>query len=93
MVLYALEKESALKSNIVYYLCLILRVKHMSLIGMIPDDMFEPDRLDDIIIMLRRLDVPPRRKKTALVDWAQAVGAGLTKEDFLRLLGVEYEHT
>jgi len=63
----------------------------MSLIGMIPDDMFSPERLDDVIIMLRSLDVPPRRKKQELISWAQAVGAALTKEDFLRLLGIEYK--
>jgi len=65
----------------------------MSLIGLIPDDMFSPERKDDIIIMLRTLDVPPRRKKQALVDWSQSVGAGLTKEDFQKLLGIEYERT
>jgi len=62
----------------------------MSLIGLIPDDMFSPERKDDIIVMLRTLNISPRRKKQAFVDWSQAVGAGLTKEDFQRLLGLDY---
>lgn len=63
----------------------------MSLIGLIPEDMFSPDRKDDIIVMLRTLDVPPRRKKEELAGWAQAAGAGLTKEDYQKLLGIEQE--
>jgi len=60
----------------------------MALIGMIPDDMFSPEHKDDIIIILASLDISPRRKKQAFVDWCQTVGLGMTKEDFQRLLGI-----
>jgi len=61
----------------------------MSLIGIVPADLLEPDKKDDIIILLKSLDIPPRRKKQALVDWGLTVGIGLTQEDFQRLLGIE----
>ena len=61
----------------------------MSLIGVIPADMFSPERLDDVIMQLRMLDVPPRRKKELFTEWGQAVGAALTKEDYQKLLGIE----
>ena len=63
----------------------------MSLIGIVSDDMFSPEHKDDVIIMLRSLSIEPRRKKEELVGWAQAVGIGLTKEDFQKLLGIEAE--
>ena len=59
----------------------------MGLIGIIPDNLFSPEHKDDIIIMLRSLDIPPRRKKQAFAEWGQLVGIGLTKEDYQRLLG------
>jgi len=63
----------------------------MSLIGIVSDDMFSPEHKDDVIIMLRSLAIEPRRKKEELVGWAQAVGIGLTKEDFQKLIGIEAE--
>ena len=65
----------------------------MSLIGIVSDDMFSPEHKDDVIIMLRSLVIEPRRKKEELAGWAQAVGIGLTKEDYQKLLGAEAERT
>ena len=65
----------------------------MSLIGIISDDMFSPERLDDVIIILKGLAIEPRRKKEELAGWAQAVGIGLTKEDYQKLLGIEAKRT
>tara|TARA_Y100000310_G_scaffold169041_1_gene169061 strand:+ start:924 stop:1184 length:261 start_codon:yes stop_codon:yes gene_type:complete len=66
-------------------------INAMSLVGIIPDDLFDPDRKDDVIVQLRILDIPPRRKKNELAGWAQAVGAGLTAEDYRKLLGADIE--
>jgi len=91
--LYHLKKDNALKRRCAPVCALIQRILPMSLIGIVSDDMFSPDRLDDVIIVLRSLAIEPRRKKEELAGWAQAVGIGLTKEDYQKLLGIEAERT
>jgi len=60
----------------------------MSLIGMVPDDLLDPKRKDDLIVQLMTLDIEPRRKKQALNEWAQMVGAAITVDDYNKLLGI-----
>ena len=61
-------------------------------IELFPEWMLSPDKKEDVLIFLRELPAPPRRRKEALVAWAQYVGLVLTKEDIKAILkpGEEY---
>jgi len=61
-------------------------------IEIFPEWMLDPERKEDVLVFLRELPAPPRRRKEALVAWAQYVGLVLTKDDIRAILkpGEEY---
>jgi len=44
------------------------------------------DAKEEVILLLRRLELPPQRAKEVFVQWAQMVGAVFTREDIEKLL-------
>jgi len=57
------------------------------MIDIFPAGLLDPDKLEDVIIFLQQLPVPPRTKKEALVAWTKFVGVALTHEMVRLLLG------
>jgi len=52
-----------------------------------PRELLTADKEDEVVLLLRQLPVPPRRKKQALIAWCKFVGAALTKDLVERVLG------
>ena len=52
-----------------------------------PAALLDPSKKDEVLIFLRELPAPPRRKKQALVAWCRAVGAALTRDMVEAVLG------
>jgi len=52
-----------------------------------PSVLLDPEKKDEVLIFLRQLPAPPRRKKEALVAWCRAVGAALTRDMVEAILG------
>ena len=61
-------------------------------IELFPEWLLDPKKKEDVLLFLRELPAPPRRRKEALVAWAQFVGIVLTKDDIKAILkpGEEY---
>ena len=59
----------------------------MRLIGVIPTELLDESKLDDVLLLLLRLPVDPEDKKQLLVEWCRYVGAALT-EDMVRRAGI-----
>lgn len=59
----------------------------MRLIGVIPTELLDESKLDDVLLLLLRLPVDPEDKKQILVQWCQYVGAALT-EEMVRRAGI-----
>lgn len=56
-------------------------------IEIFPPALLAKEKWEDVIILLQQLPVPPTRKKEILVDWCQYVGAVLTHDMVVLLLG------
>ena len=56
-------------------------------IEVFPPALLAVEEWDDVVIFLQRLDIPPRRKKQLIVEWAKYVGAALTHEMVEAVLG------
>lgn|GEM_PF-4109176 len=65
----------------------------MSLLEVVPAALLAKDKEEDFILFLRRLPIPPNRKKEVLVDWCKIVGAALTHEMVEAVLGPLAERT
>lgn len=52
-----------------------------------PPDLLDKEKKDEVIMFLRQLPAPPRRKKQALIAWCKYVGAALTREMVEAVLG------
>jgi hypothetical protein len=48
--------------------------------GMIPVDLLDKDKKDDVIIYIRDLPIPPEDRKRLLVSWCKEVGAVLDRD-------------
>jgi len=57
-------------------------------IEIIPPEWLIADEQDKVIYLLRRLDLPARRKKQCYIEWCRVTGVAITDEDIIRLLGV-----
>lgn len=51
-------------------------------------DLIDPDKEDEVILLLLRLPLQPEDKKQLLIEWCQLVGAALD-EDMVRRAGAE----
>ena len=60
-------------------------------IELIPAVLLDKDKWDDFVIFLQELPIPPRRKKEVIVEWAQYVGAVLTRDMIEEVLGLEID--
>lgn len=60
-------------------------------IEIIPAYLLSKDKENEFILFLQKLPIPPRRKKEVLIEWCQYVGAALTRDLIIRLLGVDVE--
>lgn len=52
----------------------------------LPPQLLVADAKEEVILLLRRLDLPPQRAKEVFVQWAHLVGAVFTREDIEKLL-------
>jgi len=52
-----------------------------------PPVLLDPSKKDEVLIFLRELPVPPRRKKQALVAWCQYTGVALDRDMVEAVLG------
>jgi hypothetical protein len=52
-----------------------------------PPELMVAEKKEEVILLLKRLDIPPQRKKEVFVQWSQMVGAMFTKDDIIKLLG------
>jgi len=52
-----------------------------------PIALLRKEKKDEVILFLKALPIPPRRKKQALIDWCKYVGIAITKEMVETLLG------
>jgi len=50
------------------------------LIGVIPTELLDKGKLDDVLLLLARLPIDPEDRKQILVQWCQYVGAALTRD-------------
>ena len=57
------------------------------MIEVFPPALLAKEKEEDVITFLKELPVPPRTKKEALVAWTKYVGATLTHEMVVALLG------
>jgi len=55
------------------------------LLDVIPVELLDPDRQEDVIVFIRELPVEPEDKKRLIVEWCLYVGAVLSEE---KVLGV-----
>lgn len=53
----------------------------------IPPYLLVADKEDEVILLLKGLPIPDRRKKQILIEWTKVVGAALTREMVEKLLG------
>jgi len=61
------------------------------MIEIIPDELMFPDMIDEVIVFLQALAVPPRLKKEAFIEWCKVVDVQLTRAMVVELLGVDIE--
>lgn len=59
----------------------------MTLLAVIPERLWTKEAKDEVIVFLRELPAPARRRKQALVDWTKYVGVALTREMVEAVLG------
>ena len=56
--------------------------------GMIPIDLMDPAKKEDVIIYIRNLPVDPRDRKRVLMNWCREMGVVLD-EDMVRRANAE----
>lgn len=56
-------------------------------IAIFPPALLAKEKEDELIIFLKELPIPARRKKELLVEWCKYVGVALTREIVEALLG------
>jgi hypothetical protein len=61
-------------------------------IEVFPPALLFKDKWDEVVIFLQKLPIPPRRKKEVIVEWANYVGAVLTRDMIERVLGLDAEN-
>jgi hypothetical protein len=61
-------------------------------IEVFPPALLFKDRWDEVVIFLQKLPIPPRRKKEVIVEWANYVGAVLTRDMIEQVLGLDAEN-
>ncbi len=57
----------------------------------IPDELMDPAKVNEVIAFLKRLSVPPRLLKETFVAWGKAVNLKLTRSMFEQLLGSDID--
>lgn len=53
----------------------------------IPDELWNPEKVNEVIKYLQKAVLLPRRRKEIFVDWAKKVGVKMTKEQIDFLVG------
>jgi len=61
--------------------------------GIIPPELLDPKRKEDVIALIIKLPVDIMTKKYLLLAWAKAVGVKLDAEDIQRVTGWRAEET
>jgi hypothetical protein len=61
-------------------------------IEVFPPALLFKDKWDEVVIFLQKLPIPPRRKKEVIVEWANYVGAVLTRDMIEQVLGLDAEN-
>lgn len=56
-------------------------------IEVFPPALLAKEKWDDVIILLRTLPIPARRKKQLIIEWSKVVGVALTEEMVEAVLG------
>jgi predicted ATP-grasp superfamily ATP-dependent carboligase len=61
-------------------------------IEVFPPELLFKDKWDEVVIFLQKIPIPPRRKKEVIVEWANYVGAVLTRDMIEQVLGLDAEN-
>ena len=59
----------------------------MAGVEIFPAGLLAKEREEDVIVFLRTLPIPARRKKELIAQWAKYVGAALTRDMVEKVLG------
>ncbi|MBW2000413.1 MAG: hypothetical protein JRJ29_20945 [Deltaproteobacteria bacterium] len=59
----------------------------MAGVEIFPAGLLAKDKEEEVIIFLRTLPIPARRKKELIAQWAKYVGAALTRDMVEKVLG------